>query len=192
MSFLAELPPYGPRRDTYLRERIAAGEVDPPTFVDLACGVKVSARLLTIRGETVPMSLPVALAALSSLGAGLPTAAEVDALERLPGAVGILMPMLPQEGMLTGAAFALAEKVTRERLGLLDLTPATVVYGSRKELVLGAPRGKVAMYHGLRAGLLWWEPTVETIHEEGYADYSHGVRAVFRSVSTPCPRATER
>lgn len=181
MSFLASLPPYGDERDAFIERAIVAGKLDAPTWIPLSGGVLVSSDYLTIEGEHVPMSLPVALLAVRSLGAALPTRTEVDEIAKRPGAVPIPMPTLPRAGMLTAAAFVRAEELTRERMAASEAPPGSLFYGARKELVAGAPAGRVAIYGGLREGGGYWQHVVnDWSHEAAYADYSHGVRAVRR------------
>ncbi len=186
MNFLDSLPPDGPARDAFLLSCIAAGMVDPPTWILLQLrrvDLEVSADYLTILGEHVPMAAHVAQAAAEKLGGILPTPAIVDAIER--AAVIVPMPTWsPPPGQTrsaqtSGAIFAWCEEETRRRFAEHGVLPGRLVAGHRKDVVLAGHMlaGHVTIYGGRWPDGRRIQP-VSAVHEGSYEDYSHGVRVV--------------
>jgi len=191
VSFLASLPPHGSARDHVLLAAIAAGQIDPPTWVRVPMGrveLQVSADYLTIAGDRIPMSAPVAQAAVDSLGGLLPTCAIVDAIE----AVATIVPLptwAPPPGQdrreqTSSAVLALCETRTRATFELRRIPAGQLVAGHRKDVVLARhmPPTDVVIYgarwpSGHRLQPLYPVPGIAG-HEASYLDYSHGVRAV--------------
>ncbi len=177
MTFLATLPPPGPARDRVLLGAIAAGNLDPVTWHEVG-GLLVSARYLTIGGETVPMVPAVAQAAVDSLGASLPTVEVVEATEAAPGCILAHLPAMPADGgEQSSATFARCEAATRAMLDALGVEAGALVAAYRKDVVTPAPAGRVAIFgaRGIFGGRV--QPLFAG-HGAWWADYSHGVRAV--------------
>lgn len=181
MPFLESLPPPGAARTARILGAIATGNLDPVTWheVPFAGGVLlVSARYLTIGGETVPMAGDVAQAAVDSLGAALPTVEVVDAIEAAPGCVVVpLRSQLPTGGEQGAAAFARCEADTRAMFEARKVPAGALVAGYRKDVVTPAPAGHVAIY-----GAVWplggrLQP-YSTAHGLFWSEYAMGVRAV--------------
>ena len=191
MSFLVSLPPHGPARDRALLAAIAAGQIDPPVWVRLQMGrveLQVSADYLTIAGERVPMSAPVAQAAVDSLDALLPTPKIVDAIEDeatiVPLPTWAPPPGQDRSAQTSSAVLALCEERTRATFELRRIPAGQLVAGHRKDVVLARymPPGDVVIYgarwpSGHRLQPLYPVPGIAG-HEASYEDYSHGVRAV--------------
>lgn len=188
MTFLASLPAYGPARDAFLLDRIAAGQIDPPTWVRVRIAdleLEVSADYLSIAGDRVPMSAPVAQAAVDALDAFLPTPALVDAIEHEAALVPLPTwspaPGQDRAAQISSAVLSLCEQRTRVAFEARGIQAGQLVAGHRKDVVLAAkmPAGYVAIYGARWSNGLRLQP-LYTGHEAAYADYSHGVRAVRR------------
>jgi len=144
----------------------------------------VSRDYLTIEGQRVPMSAPVAQAAVDSLDALLPTPEIVEAIEQAPGAVVTWLPTQPPgPGMTSAAAFARCERETAEILAGYLGSDTALLAGHRKDVVIkpGMLPGRVYIFgarwkHGGRI-----EVHAHGAHEASYADYSHGTRAVRKA-----------
>src|SRR5262245_28902153 len=98
MGFLNTLPPYGPARDAAILAAISGGALDPPAWVRLAIGgieLDVSADYLSIGGARIPMSAPVAQAAVNALDAVLPTPRIVEAIGQSAIERGLIVPFTP-------------------------------------------------------------------------------------------------
>ena len=191
MTFLANLPPHGPGRDHVLLAAIAAGQIDPPVWVRVPMGrveIWVSADYLAIAGERVPMSAPVAQAAVDALDALLPTPAIVDAIEDAATIVP-LPTWAPPAGQsraaqTSSAVLALCEERTSAAFELRRIPAGQLVAGHRKDVVLARhmPPTDVVIYgarwpSGHRLQPLYPVPGIAG-HEASYEDYSHGARAV--------------
>ena len=192
MSFLRSLPPHGPARDAHILAAIAAGRLTPPRWYRLRMGrveLDVSFDYLEIDGERCPMSGPVAQAAVDSLDALLPTPAIVDAIEREPKALVTWLPtQTPGAEQISAAAFERCEVETRRILAGYTNSGEALLAGHRKDVVIAPwmPAGKVVIFgarwvHGPRIQPLFPAQGSAKGHEAGYADYSHGVRAVRRA-----------
>lgn len=186
MSFLVSLPPHGPARDTAILRAIADGRLDPPRWYALPMGralLEVSRDYVTIDDERVPMGGPVAQAAADALDALLPTPAIVDAIEAEPAAIVTWLPTQPPgPAMLSSEALARCEDETRAILADYPGSDTALLAGHRKDVVI-APvmrRGQVTIY-GARWKAGGRIQPVSSVHEEGYHDYSHGVRLVRRA-----------
>lgn len=127
-------------------------------------------------------SAAVAQAAVDALGALLPTPAIVDAIEQVPAAIVTWLPtQTPGPGQISAAAFVRCEEETRAILAGFAGSDVRLLAGHRKDVVV-APvmrAGRVAI-HGARWKQGGRIQPLSSVHEAGYADYSHGVRAVRR------------
>lgn len=121
------------------------------------------------------MAAYVAQAAVDAFDALLPTPKIVDAIEAAARIVP--MPTRPPSGdaQLSAAWFAWCEEETQRRMAGIS----GLVAGHRKDVVIAAkmPLGMVTIY-----GARWPDgrriQPVYAGHHAGFADYSHGVRAV--------------
>lgn len=188
MTFLLSLPPYGPARDAFLLDAIAAGRVDAPTWTRVSIGdveIEVSSDYLTIDGEHVPMGAAVAQAAVDALDALLPTPAVVDAIERAAAIVPLPTwapaPGQDRSAQISSTVLALCEQRTRTAFEARGIRQGQLVAGHRKDVVLAPsmPAGHVVIYGARWADGRRLQPLYAG-HEAAYADYSHGVRAVRR------------
>lgn len=186
MTFLRSLPPHGPARDAAILRAIADGRIDPPRWYTLPMGralIEVSRDYVSIDGERVPMGAPVAQAAADALDALLPTPAIVDAIEAEPAAIVTWLPTQPAgQAMLSSEALARCEDETRAILAGYPGADTALLAGHRKDVVIASimRRGQVTIY-----GARWRNggriQPVSSVHEQIFADYSHGVRLVRRA-----------
>lgn len=179
MSFLSTLPGPGSLRNRRITDAIVNGRLDAVTWIAVG-PLFVSARHLTIEGETIPMCGDVAQAAVESLCADLPTVEVVDAIEATPGCVLAYLPSQIHRvvgGEQQTAAFVRCELETRAMFERMKVPPCALVAGYRKDVVQPAEHETVAIY-GARMPLGGRLQPLSMRHGLHYADYSHGVRAV--------------
>jgi hypothetical protein len=192
-SFLRALPPDGAERDTFLFACVAAGRIDPPTWVRLRAGrieVEVSADYLSIVGERVPMTAAVAQAAVDSLDALLPTPKIVEIIEEhaviVPAPTWAPPPGQSRAAQTSAAVFGWCEEETEIRFTVRGVPPGRLVAGHRKDIVISdyMPAGVVVIFgarwpDGRRLQGVYPRPGTAG-HGDFYEDYLHGVRAVRR------------
>lgn len=131
----------------------------------------------------VPLGLPEALAIARRFGFALPTRKLVNTIHRQAELRVEPKPMAAGPAM-TSVEYFRAHNGTIE--GQLRRRPAgALVSGSKKDVVitprLAAFPGRVAIYGWLRPDGSPIQP-LSTVHGARYADYSHGVRLVSRTV----------
>jgi hypothetical protein len=131
----------------------------------------------------VPLGLPEALTVARRLGFTLPTRKLVDTIH-LHAEVKVEPKPMPAGAAMTSVAYFCAHNQTIERQ-LRRRPPGTLVSGAKKDVVI-TPRlashpGRVAIYGWLRPDGAAIQP-LSTVHGAGYADYSHGIRLVSRTV----------
>jgi hypothetical protein len=133
----------------------------------------------------VPMGLPTALAVAARYGFVLPTPRMVDAI------YAAAQVKLDPEPLPAGNAMCSTDYVVRHD-GMIAAQRAAkhapgnvLTAGHKKDLVatarLASAPGRVAIYGWHRAPHQPIQP-LSTVHGAGYADYSHGVRLVSRTV----------
>lgn len=131
----------------------------------------------------VPLALPEALTVARRFGFTLPTRKLVKTIHLQAEARLDPKPM-PAGPAMTSVAYVCAhDRFIQAQLRRLP--PGTLVSGSKKDVVL-TPRlaslpGRVAIYGWLRPDGAAIQP-LSTVHGARYADYSHGIRLVSRTV----------
>lgn len=180
MTFLESLPQHGPARERAVADAIAAGRIDPPTWTEVRCGpvvLTVSSDYLTIDGARIPMGTANAQRAVDSLGALLPTARMVLAIEAAAHEGGRIVPFVPWPRWQDDSQLAPETIVWRE--GNISPGPGLLA-GCLKDVVLARdmPAGRGVIFGGLYANGLRVQP-VYAGHEAAFdGGYAHGIRAV--------------
>ncbi len=131
----------------------------------------------------VPLGLPDALTVARRFGFTLPTRKIVDTIH-LQAEVRVDPRPMPAGAAMTSLAFFRAHNETIERQ-LPRLPAGALVSGTKKDVVI-TPRlashpGRIAIYGWLRPDGAAIQP-LSTVHGARYADYSHGIRLVSRTV----------
>jgi hypothetical protein len=189
----------GEARDTVVSAELLAGNI--PSFLRNLTPVKFSGKLpdgqdievmicvmpdyLAIGTDIdfvrIPMGLPAAAEIADRFGFLLPTTRMVDAIYAQARVHLKPSPMQPSSQMRsTDYLWRHNQTVERQRNEFCRM-PDVLTAGQKKDLVLSsrlrtAP-GRVAIYGWHRKSGAPIQP-LSTIHGEGYADYSHGVRLV--------------
>ena len=133
----------------------------------------------------VPMGLPTALQVATQYGLVLPTPRLVDAIYDA-AAVKLAPEPLPAGARMRTTAYVVEHnRLIDEQLAAQHASAGALVAGHKKDLVLTERLlkvpGRVAIYGWHRAAGHPIQP-VSTVHGAQYADYSHGVRLVSRTV----------
>lgn len=131
----------------------------------------------------MPLSLPAAVSVASALGFSLPTPKIVDAIYAQSSLRLDPRPMTPGPEMGSiGYFLRHQELIEAQRRGR---QPGELISRHKKDLVLTKRLwqrpGRVAIYGWHRLNGEPIQP-LSTVHGEGYADYSHGVRLVGQTV----------
>ena len=199
-----------PERDAAIRRELLAGnlpaflrQVQPATLAARLPGGRAVSLTLCVLSDylsvgsdedflRVPMGLHSALAVASRFGFTLPTRRMVDLIYRQAAVRLAPQPLPPDDTMRSTATYVQHQALVTQQLALLSqplglgaLPALALIAGHKKDLVL-SPRlwavpGRVAIYG-------WHRPTgapiqpLSTVHGAHYADYSHGVRLVGRTV----------
>ena len=131
----------------------------------------------------VPLNYPAAAAVLSSLDCVLPTPKIVDAVYRQSRRKLRPQPLPPCSAMTSNAYFLNHQRMIEEQLGACPI--GIITSGHKKDVVLTIRLrrrpGSIAIYGWHHASGRPIQP-LSTVHEAAYADYSHGIRAVHRTV----------
>jgi len=133
----------------------------------------------------VPMGLPTALDVATRFGLVLPTPRMVDAIYEA-ATVKLVPEPLPAGAQMRTTAYVVQhdQLITRQRAAR-HASQDALAAGHKKDLVLTdrllQVPGRVAIYGWHRASGQPIQP-LSTVHGAGYADYSHGVRLVSRTV----------
>ncbi len=133
----------------------------------------------------VPMGLPTALDVAAHYGLVLPTPRMVDAIYDA-AAVKLEPTPLPACNEMRSTAFVVRhERMIEAQRAAVNAPSDALTAGHKKDLVatsrLASAPGRVAIYGWHRAPHQPIQP-LSTVHGAGYADYSHGVRLVSRTV----------
>lgn len=192
-----------PQREAAIRHELLAGnlprflrELQPTTLVArLADGRPVQLTLcvlsdyLSIGSDDdflrVPMGLDSALAVAGRFGFTLPTRRIVDLIYRQAAVHLSPQPLPPGNTMRSTATYLQHQDLVAQQQALQHAPAGALTAGHKKDLVL-SPRlwtepGRVAIYGWHRSAAAPIQP-LSTVHGAGYADYSHGVRLVGRTV----------
>ena len=133
----------------------------------------------------VPMGLPTALEVAERLGFALPTPRMVDAI--YDAATVKLAPMpLPASSRMRSTDYVVRhDRLIAEQRASQHAHVDALTAGHKKDIVASArlaqAPGRVAIYGWHRAPHDPIQP-LSTVHGEHYADYSHGVRLVSRTI----------
>ncbi|MCA8868065.1 MAG: hypothetical protein KDA67_05400 [Rhodobacteraceae bacterium] len=129
----------------------------------------------------VPMGLPAAAKIADKLGFLLPTTKMVDAIYAQAEVHLAPEPMTPGAQMQSTDYFIRHNKTINQQRDKSGLALTALTAGQKKDLVLSnrlrSKPGRVAIYGWHRMNGEAIQP-LSTVHGEGYADYSHGVRLV--------------
>jgi hypothetical protein len=133
----------------------------------------------------VPMGLPTALDVAAHYGFVLPTPRMVDAIYAA-APVKLSPEPLPAGNAMCSTAYVVRHERLIEAQRAAKHAPSdALTAGHKKDLVatarLASAPGRVAIYGWHRAPHQPIQP-LSTVHGAGYADYSHGVRLVSRTV----------
>ena len=133
----------------------------------------------------VPMGLPTALLVAAHYGFVLPTPRMVDAIYDA-ASVKLDPAPLPACNEMRSTAFVVRhERMIEAQRAAVHAPSDALTAGHKKDLVatarLASAPGRVAIYGWHRAPHQPIQP-LSTVHGAGYADYSHGVRLVSRTV----------
>jgi uncharacterized protein (TIGR02594 family) len=131
-------------------------------------------------GIRMPVDVPEAerIAAQMSRDLGvtvtLPTREHIDSIHRAADVRLVMPTQAAGPGMTTMAAFrqhdAQIEHALAGRGGLIS--------GHKKEILRPARPGRVTIYGGMKRDGTFWQSRPSSVHDAGYADYSHGLRLV--------------
>jgi hypothetical protein len=133
----------------------------------------------------VPMGLPTALEVAARYGFVLPTPRMVDAIYDA-ATVKLDPEPMPAGSEMSSTAYVLRhDQLIEAQLAAKHAPQDALTAGHKKDLVatarLASAPGRVAIYGWHRAPHQPIQP-LSTVHGAGYADYSHGVRLVSRTV----------
>lgn len=133
----------------------------------------------------VPMGLPTALAVAARYGFVLPTPRMVDAIYDAATVKLEPEPMPAGNAMRSTAYVVRHDQLIAAQRAAMHASPDALTAGHKKDLVatsrLARAPGRVAIYGWHRGPNQPIQP-LSTVHGAGYADYSHGVRLVSRTV----------
>lgn len=133
----------------------------------------------------VPMGLPTALLVAARYGFVLPTTRMVDAIYDA-ATVKLAPEPLPAGDQMRSTAYVVRhDRMIAAQRATRQAPQDALTAGHKKDLVaterLARVPGRVAIYGWHRASHEPIQP-LSTVHGAGYADYSHGVRLVSRTV----------
>jgi len=133
----------------------------------------------------VPMGLPTALQVATRYGLVLPTPHLVDAIYEAATVKLVPEPLPAGDQMRTTAYVVRHDDLIARQRAAQHAPQDALTAGHKKDLVLTdrllRVPGRVAIYGWHRASGQPIQP-LSTVHGAGYADYSHGVRLVGRTV----------
>lgn len=133
----------------------------------------------------VPMGLPTALEVAARYGFVLPTPRMVDAIYDAATVKLDPEPMPAGNAMRSTAYVVRHDQLIAAQRAAKHASPDALTAGHKKDLVattrLASAPGRVAIYGWHRGPHQPIQP-LSTVHGAGYADYSHGVRLVSRTV----------
>ena len=133
----------------------------------------------------VPMGLGSALAVAAQFGFTLPTRRMVDLIYRHAAVRLAPQPMPAGDAMRSTDYVVRHQALVAQQAAALGAPAGALVAGHKKDLVLSArlrdQPGRVAIYGWHRSDTAPIQP-LSTVHGARYADYSHGVRLVGRTV----------
>lgn len=129
----------------------------------------------------IPMGLPTAWAAATTLGFSLPTSKMVNAIYQQSSVKLSPQPLPAGDKMTSTHYYALHNAMTQAQMMAKRGQLGLLTSGHKKDLVLS----NALWSHPGRVAIYGWHTTssdpiqpLSTVHESSYADYSHGVRLV--------------
>ncbi len=134
----------------------------------------------------IPMNLYSALAVALKLGFTLPTKKIVDTIFAQSEGHFTPEPLPACPEMRSTEYYTKHNQIIRAQRQFLDIAPDALVSGHKKDVVLSKrlaanPSSRVAIYGWQRRSGMPIQP-LSTVHNAGYADYSHGIRLVSETV----------
>jgi len=133
----------------------------------------------------VPMGLPTALQVAARFDAILPTPRMVDVIYDAATVKLTPEPLPPSDRMRSTDYVVRHNSLISQQRSVQHAPQGALTAGNKKDLVLTdrllRVPGRVAIYGWHRAAHRPIQP-LSTVHGAGYADYSHGVRLVSRTV----------
>lgn len=140
---------------------------------------------LSLKDGNIPLRMPLGMTALDELIRGsdwtLPTRLMVDQIYQQGEVVLAPKPIPPSSAMSTTPVIVDHSKTINQQLG----TRTGLVVGHKKDIVISnrlkTNPQKIAIYgwHQLNGKAI--QP-LSTVHHKDYADYSHGVRLIYKKV----------
>ncbi|MBA4178003.1 MAG: hypothetical protein C0505_15815 [Leptothrix sp. (in: Bacteria)] len=193
----------GPQREAAIRRELLGGnlpgflrELKPTTLAAQLPGGRTVKLTLCVLSDylsigsdrdflRVPMSLGNALTVAARFGFTLPTRRMVDLIYGQAGLQLAPQPLPPGDAMRSTAYLLRHEALVASQMAQRGAAAGVLTAGHKKDLVL-SPRlwrepDRVAIYGWHRSALAPIQP-LSTVHGAAYADYSHGVRLVGRTV----------
>lgn len=131
----------------------------------------------------MPMSFVTATRLAEELGLSLPTRKIVDTIHEQAKHKAVPHPLPPSKDMASNDYYAKHDQIIRQDLGSYPL--GELVSGHKKDVILSNKlhevEGRIVIYG-------WLQPDgtpiqkISNAHDVAYADYSHGVRFISRTV----------
>ncbi len=133
----------------------------------------------------IPMNLVSALKIASALQATLPTATMVDQIYRHADYALKPHPLPPTMEMVRNSYYAWHESVVEDERRDAGVSTGEILAGHKKDVVLSRrlweKKNKIAIYGWHRLNGKPIQP-LSIVHRVGYADYSHGIRLIDRTI----------
>ena len=189
----------GSARDARITEQVLAGNIPeflrhltpvtlswtPKNGKKIDVTICVTPDYMAIGGDRdfvrVPMGLPAAAHIAAKLGFMLPTTKMVDAIYAQAQIHLAPAPMRPGAQMQSTDYFSRHNLTVNRQRGDSGFALSALTAGQKKDIVLSnrlrSKPGRVAIYGWHRKNGKPIQP-LSTVHGEGYADYSHGVRLI--------------
>lgn len=131
----------------------------------------------------IPLTLPSALSIAHEFGCSLPTPKLVDAIYQQAGVKLEPRPLPAGSEMRSNRYYLRHQNIIQEQLS--HCTRGGIISGHKKDVVitnrLRTHPGRIAIYGWHRLDGRPIQP-LSTVHGEGYADYSHGIRLVSTEI----------
>jgi hypothetical protein len=192
----------GPARDKLVEQQLLDGNVPaflrdltPVTLksvdesgVPFAVTICVAPDYLSVGSNAdfvrVPMGLPAAADVVGKLGFILPTTKMVDAIYQQAGLRLAPRPMQASRQMSSTTYLWKHNQTVQSQRRAKNKNQDVLVAGQKKDIVLSnalwKTPGRVAIYGWHRKNGKPIQP-LSTVHQEAYADYSHGIRLISKT-----------
>jgi hypothetical protein len=133
----------------------------------------------------IPLSYPSAVAAAQAFDCVLPTRKIVDAVYKQATCHLKPDPLPPGPKMRSSEYYLKHREMIRAQRKAAGCAPGELVSGHKKDIVLtnrlNDKPGRIAIYGWHKKNSEPIQP-LSTVHGERYADYSHGVRLIYKTV----------